>query len=242
MLNKTKAKLFQVPPGICWVVPGWNQWCILSQTSSHLRINSCEIWSCAMHLWDVASAPYFSVYIPQYSSHKDMTHKSNWQKTHCRLFITSPQLRGAMTEYLSCIHKASAGMFKSRVVRKAWQLLWWTQRIDVSVWPNERWENRACCCCKQFIYPPPFVRKKARRRHPWGKKVFIMYTVATMTADQTWSCSIPWILNSHQCMCVPAGCLPDSDVFESRRNGHIYEMGRYNVVLTIWNLRDFLKG
>ncbi len=114
-----------------------------------------------MHLWDVASAPYFSVYIPQYSSHKDMTHKSNWQKTHCRLFITSPQPRGAMTEYLSCIHKASAGMFKSRVVRKAWQLLWWTQRIDVSVWPNERWENRACCCCKQFIYPP-FCQEKSK--------------------------------------------------------------------------------
>ncbi len=55
--------------------------------------------------------------------------------------------------------------------------------------------------------------------------------------------SIPWILNSHQCLCVPAGYLPDSDVvFKSRRNGHIYEMGHYNVVLTIWNLFFFLKG
>ncbi len=70
-----------------------------------------------VHLWDVASAPYFSVYIPQYTSHKDMTHKSNRQKTHRRLCVTSPSWEApwrstwaAFTKpALGCLRAASCG-------------------------------------------------------------------------------------------------------------------------------------
>lgn len=199
-----------------------------------------------VHVWDVASAPYISVYIQQYSSHKDMTHKRNRQKNNRRLCVTSPSWEAPWRSTWTAFTKPALGFLRaascsghSNCFDGLGELMFLSDLMSDG--------NTELVAAASNSFSWPFCQEKERgdckrRRQPREKGVFIKSTAATMTADHIWSCSIPWILNSHQCLCVPAGYLPDSYVvFKSHRNDHIYEMGHYNVVLTNWKLMVFFK-
>lgn len=66
-----------------------------------------------VHVWDMASAPYISVYIQQYSSHKDMTHKRNRQKNNRRLCVTSPSWEAPWRSTCTAFTKPALGFLRA---------------------------------------------------------------------------------------------------------------------------------
>lgn len=98
-------------------LPGWKSVMYINLYTSSLnhRATSGEmnVKYGRVHLWDVASAPYFSVCIPQYSSHKDMTHKRNRHKTHRRLCVTSPSWEAPWRSTWAAFTKSALGCLRA---------------------------------------------------------------------------------------------------------------------------------
>lgn len=175
-----------------------------------------------------------------------MTHKRNQQKNNRRLCVTSPSWEAPWQSTWIAFTKPALGFLRaascgrhSNCFDGLRELMFLSDLMSDG--------NTELVAAASNSFSRPFCQEKERgdreRRQPREKGVFLKSTAASMTADYIWSCSIPWILNSYQCLCVPAGYLTDSDVvFKSHWNDHINEMGHYKVVVTSWKLWLFFKG